>query len=388
MNDVFTIKDLEFLLKSKDFEGPFISIYFPTRTAGKQKEENAIRYKNMLQQCEKSLAQKNLLQKQIKKLLEPAQNLLINSTFWNHQAGGAAVFIRDRQLKVYRVPFDVKEQVVISDHFHVKPLMELFNANGRFYILALSQNNVELFTAAKFFIEPLELTHAPSDIEQLMQYSVVEEHIQSRNIPQGKIAGSGSIWQGHSVAHDGKVHKREVQQFIQAVSRGIEKQIAASDKTPLVLAGVDFLRTMYHNTNNYPGLLKEGIDGNCELLSAEQLHKQAWKIVEPHFAKALDEILAMYRTFNGTGKVSGNIEQIVANAFSGRVQSLMVDPSENIWGLFDSDTQLASVSKNGEARKDDLLDLAAYYTLSNKGKVYSVNKKQLGGTPAGAIYRY
>src|SRR3989339_261607 len=184
MNNLLNIDDLNFLLKTGEFEKPLISIYFPTHASGKEKEENAIRYKNMLRQCEKLLAEKKLPQKQHKTLIEPAQNLLLNTDFWNHQNGSAAIFIWDGQSKIYSVPIKVKEQVVINYHFYLKPLMELFAANDRFYVLALSQNAVELFVATKFSIEPLELTDAPSSMEDIMQYTVPEEFKQSRNLPK------------------------------------------------------------------------------------------------------------------------------------------------------------------------------------------------------------
>jgi len=42
----------------------------------------------------------------------------------------------------YRLPIEFQELVVVSDQFHLKPLLYLINNDGRFYLLALSQNDV------------------------------------------------------------------------------------------------------------------------------------------------------------------------------------------------------------------------------------------------------
>ncbi|MEZ4715870.1 MAG: hypothetical protein R2851_07260 [Caldilineaceae bacterium] len=51
-----------------------------------------------------------------------------------------------------RLPLDFPSLTRVADHFYVKPLLPLLTDDGRFYILALSQNDVRLYQA----------THTPS----------------------------------------------------------------------------------------------------------------------------------------------------------------------------------------------------------------------------------
>ena len=50
---------------------------------------------------------------------------------------------------------------------------------------------------------------------------------------------------------------------------------------PVVLAGVEYLLPRYKETTELPHVLDEGLTGNAEGLSPEELRDKAWEIVEP-----------------------------------------------------------------------------------------------------------
>jgi hypothetical protein len=53
-------------------------------------------------------------------------------------------------LRSYRLPLPFEQLVVISDDFHLKPPLPFFASDGRFYILALSQNQVRLLEGIRY----------------------------------------------------------------------------------------------------------------------------------------------------------------------------------------------------------------------------------------------
>jgi hypothetical protein len=80
--------------------------------------------------------------------------------------------------------------------------------------------------------------------------------------------------------------------------RTIDKEVGGllSDaQSPLVLAGVDTLFPLYKEVNTHPHLMEEGIPGNPEGMKTEDLHQQAWAIVEPVFRKKREAGSARYR---------------------------------------------------------------------------------------------
>jgi glucose-6-phosphate 1-dehydrogenase len=95
--------------------------------------------------------------------------------------------------------------------------------------------------------------------------------------------------------------------------------IFGDERSPLVLAGVDYMLPIYQQANNYPNLVKEGIIGNPDDLTATQMHKQAWKIVEPILNTDQHEALSHYQKLRGSvSKLSSNsINSIITAHITG-----------------------------------------------------------------------
>ena len=47
--------------------------------------------------------------------------------------------------------------MVVTDNFHIKPLLPLFTGDGHFYILALSQNEVRLLSGTRYSVSEVEI---------------------------------------------------------------------------------------------------------------------------------------------------------------------------------------------------------------------------------------
>jgi hypothetical protein len=49
--------------------------------------------------------------------------------------------------------------VIVSERFHVKPLLPLLSGDGRFYVLALSQNEIRLLQGTRYSVEQVDYLH-------------------------------------------------------------------------------------------------------------------------------------------------------------------------------------------------------------------------------------
>ena len=65
--------------------------------------------------------------------------LFEDEQFWLHPGNGLALFRSPDMFRTYWLPTSLKEQVVVTDHFYLKPLLPFIVDDERFYILALSQ---------------------------------------------------------------------------------------------------------------------------------------------------------------------------------------------------------------------------------------------------------
>lgn len=139
---LFSLDDLATL--TAEANSNCVSIYLPTEKMGVETQQNPIRFKNLIREAEEKLIAYGLRSQDARDLLQPAQEL-DNYDFWQHQSDGLAIFISNNFFSYYCLPLNFAELVVVSDRFHLKPLMQLLTGDGKFYILALSQNQVRLF---------------------------------------------------------------------------------------------------------------------------------------------------------------------------------------------------------------------------------------------------
>ncbi|MFO7497196.1 MAG: hypothetical protein R6X05_16340, partial [Desulfobacterales bacterium] len=152
---------------------------------------------------------------------------------------------------------------------------------------------------------------------------------------------------------------------------------------------VDTLFPLYREVNTYPHLMEEGISGNPEGMSPEELHRKAWTIVEPVFKKDRETALDRYRQLAGTGQTTTDIVEAIRAAHHGRIEVLFVAVGVQLWGRFDSEQNKVDVHDIPEPGDGDLLDLTAIKTLINGGMVFAVSPEEVPGQAyLAAVLRY
>jgi hypothetical protein len=131
------------------------------------------------------------------------------------------------------------------------------------------------------------------------------------------------------------------------------------------------------------------VTGNPDTLKAEELHKQAWDIVEPFMREEQKGAEERYWELSGTEQISNDLRQIVPAAVFGRVETLFVANGHQVWGTFDPATGTLLIHQTQEEQDEDLLDLAAVHTFLKSGTVYTIPPENIPGErPVAAIFRY
>jgi hypothetical protein len=362
-----------------------VSIYMPTHVKGMETQQGPIRLKNLIKQAEDLLLQKGLRSPVAKAMLQPAHDLVQDGLFWSHQKDGLGIFISTEHTAVHPLPFKFQELVVVADRFHLKPLLPLLSGDGRFYILAVSQNQVRLMQATRFSVEEIELEGVPQTLDQVLQYDVFGKQLQWHS-PRGGAAGRVGVSQGRGAMEADA--KENILRFLREIDKGL-RNIIGNEKSPLVAACVEYLLPIYKEANTYPHLLDKGISGNPESLSALELHAAAWNVVQPHFKKAQDEAIARYYELAGTGRTSKDLQKVVEAAYGGRVEILFAALGIQRWGTFNPDTGAVHLHAEQQPDDEDLLDFAAIQTFLNSGTVYAVEAENVpDDRNLAAILRY
>lgn len=387
---LLSIDELKTLVENP--KSPCISIYMPTQKAGPEVRQNPIRFKNLVREAEERLDAIGIRHTEAVDLLKSAHEL-DTVEFWENQDQGLVIFISPDVFRYYQLPMEFQELVVVSDQFHLKPLLHIINNDGRFYILALSQKDVRFFEATRYSVKQVEVENLPKSLDEALQYDDTAREGQFR-IATSKGGTSNSATQPGAFHGQGSPdrdkHQEDILQFFNAVDTALQEKLR-NQKAPLVMAGVEYLHPIYQQANTYAHLVESGITGNPENLKPEELHDAAWQIVEPLFHKQEQEAIEHYHELAGadTGKASNDIKEIIPAAYFQRIDSLFVPVGRQIWGDFDPDTMSVDLHAEPEPDDEDMLDFAAIHTLLNGGTVYAVEPNQVPEqAPAAAIFRY
>jgi hypothetical protein len=156
-----------------------------------------------------------------------------------------------------------------------------------------------------------------------------------------------------------------------------------------VLAGVNYLLPIYQEANTYNFIVEEGIQHNTKERTAQELHAEAWAIVEPLFQADQQKAIDYYHESIAAGKGSNDLDEVIQGAFYGRVEQLFVPVGVQKWGHFDPDSMEIERHNEAQPGDEDLLNAAAIQTIFHGGTVYAVEPGAVPDeAPVAAVFRY
>jgi hypothetical protein len=385
--EALTIDELRRLAQQS--QDPSVSIFLPTHRAGRETQQDPIRLRNLLRTAELQLQEREMRTPEITALLQPAQALLEGGVFWQHQQDGLALFLAASDFHIYQLPYSVDEQVVVDSTYYFTPVLPYFTSNGRYYILAVSQDDVRLFEGTRHSVKQMELPQGtPRSLEEALQFDDPEKQLQFHTgTAQGGMRAG--IFHGQGAAND-EAQKERIERYLNLVDANL-KPWYNNLQAPLVLAGVDYLLPIFRRVSEYANIVPEGVTGNPERMRADELQAQAWPLVQPYFEQELAAVVEQYGQLVNMGWATHDLKEAVAAAYFGRVDKMIVAVDEQVWGKFDPAT--GKVEQQAGDQKSDgdiaLLDAAAMQTLLNGGSVYGLLRAEMPvDAPAVAVLRY
>ena len=382
---ILSSTELQYLITEKEW--PCVSVYLPTHRKGPQIEQDRIRLKNLLKKAEKLLAEGGMRSNQVAALLNPARKLLDDSIFWRHQRDGLALFLNAGEFHIYPLPYHFSELVVVTDRYHVKPLLPVLADEAQFYVLAFSQKQVRLLQGSTYSVSEIDIEGISTSLAETLDPNRNRNHLQFHTgAPSHGSGKRDAIYHGSGFGDENR--KKAIQKFFAQVDRGVT-ELLKDNPGPLVLAGVDYLLPLYREVSKYPNLVGNGITGNFDIVAAEELHRLAWEQVEPVLTEARRKDWARYVELRETDSrlVSDEVKDVVKSALGGRIESLFVADNVQHWGTVDFQNHEVETHDGEQAGDCDLLDLAAVHTLTKGGAVYIMQNGDAPGDIA-AIYRY
>jgi hypothetical protein len=251
-------------------------------------------------------------------------------------------------------------------------------------------NNVRLFLGTRYTIDEIDLGDIPTNMQDALWMDDPEKHTDFHTGTSS--TSSEGIRQAVFHGHGGKEseEKTNILRFFQHIDRGLNDLLEEKD-IPMVLAGVDYLLSIYREANTYANILNDGLEGNPEELGGKELHQLAWKLIQPIFKEEQKQALERFKQLDGQGNelASADLRTVVKAANFGRVDTLIVPLGVQRWGRYDPEQNKVILEEKPNPENEDLLDFAAMHTLLNSGKVYAIQPENLpGDNELAAIFRY
>ncbi|MGI0106459.1 hypothetical protein [Salinimicrobium sp. WS361] len=372
---------------------PCVSIFIPTVRAGKDvlEEKDKINLKSQWKKAVEELKAMGYPQDKIEKMGKPVNDLMDDSDFWRHQSDGLALFLADGFSKQYTLPIYFEAFTYVADHFYLKPLVPMFNGDGRFYLLHLQLDEVKLYEATQYSIGEVKIDDlTPNQLEDRVGYDYEEKN--SKHKTQRNSVGANP--QGTSTQHGyeaaSRDRKNEILRFFRAVDKGIY-EILHNESVPLIVACQDSYFSIYQEASRYKNLYPKPVPGNPEAdhNSIFSLHAAALETLEPHFRKDREDKMKQFNDLNPS-RTSTQVSEIIPAIFEGKVDTLFLQNREDIWG--DYNEKMASVDVHDEKRNGSvsLMNLAAVKVLQQNGKAYLIEKEFMPNkdSKVNAVYRY
>lgn len=374
----FTREDLQSLLAEQ--RQPCVSICLTMRRAPSEWQQNALKFKNAVKDAEKAIGHKREWKAAAAELLAKL-GALDDPDFWAKQRDTLAVFASPDYFRTWRFAEPMEERVVVSDTFHTRGLVKLLQGAVRYYVLALTRENVTLFEGTR---ESLDVVHVPGMPRGMHELA---SKLTEPNTSARSTTGSGAIYYGSGTSHANEL-KDETRSLFRLVDRAL-MPITHDQRVPLILATFDHYHGMFHEISKNPALLDERIEGDPEQMKPEQMRKRALEILKPRREAGLKEIAAQYGVAAAHHRGTNYLPNISKAAVYGRVQTLLIEDGRVITGNLDRKTGEITGMTMATNGGQDLLDDVSELVLGAGGHVYVLPKAMMP-TDVGvaAIYRY
>lgn len=366
-----TLSKEEFIALAAGEAASCVSIFIPVHRSGVEVNEmqDAIRLKDKLLEAEKTLAENGTDQDTIDRILKEGFSLFEQRDFWNTQLEGLAVFMSDRFFKHLKLPFPVKEELLIDSSFYVTPLLPLMY-NQHFYLLALSRDDSTLYHGDAFGLTEIKVTGLP----------------QKLNVELGE-GGRRPVFRGTDASTQADEEEKNAGESGDSVylMNGLKKadhalmEEAASfaEKLPLLLAGTAYLAENFKKISHYGNIVEEILAGNFEQKDKSSLHQQAKEKLASYFNKNTMEALHTFYENSATELTSSTPEEVIPATYYKKVSDLFVQKDEHLWGEFIETANLLKIHEQPLKGDTCLINKAVVKTLQNGGAVHVMEKDKM-----------
>lgn len=366
-------------------DGPLISLYQPTHRSFPENKQDPIVFKNLLRDIEGCLEQQSADADIIASIMKPFYELKDDRGFWNHTSDGIAVFASINNCIVYNLHAPVEKRAVVSNSYHIQPIIKAFQSTENYLLLGLSRESFTLYQGNRYGFEEIVLNND----KPIIMKEVLGDQLSDPYLSHGSYAGAGgpSMYHGHGDAKE-EIDK-DTEKYFRYVDSFVIENYSKASKLPLVLVSLAEHQSVFRRISKNPYLLEEGISKSIDALDLDEILNKARTIIQAINMEKTHNLAKSYAKAEAESLGSSDIEQVVKAAYEGLVKTILVEEDKTVPGKIDFKTGKIKTGDINSPDYDDIIDDLAELVLSNGGTVFILTKNMMPSTTGvAAIYRY
>ena len=345
-----------------------VTITLPTHKKGEESKQDPIRFKNLLTQASKKIEEKITKNGYADKFLKPAKELLEKPLFWSHMDNGLAVYITEDSFDVYKLPYDVEEQVFVNDHFLITPLLPMTSMDGTFKVLAVSRQNIRLLRCTRNDVQDVTPDDITTSVEDYLEVDP-EKQLQFHSGAQAQKA----MYFGHNANEEDKMVV--VEMFFREVEKELTKTLKQYND-PMIMIGLTENLGLYKKINSYKRVVDSKINFNPDELSDKALRDKGWEVIQEYFLSDMYKSIEKFSEASND-KFSNNLGEIVEATVMGKSQNIFISKGEKKWGFYDEDNHTVQYTNNPNGNDVELLNWLSITGFRRGSNVYILPKEEM-----------
>lgn len=350
--------------------GTCISIYVPTTPLTQKIGEARLAFRHLISEAVKQAGAAGRDKHEVSEIEASLLHLAEDDNFWRVQANSLAVFATVNSVTSFRLANRIERSVMVSDRFHVLPLLRAVTFSHEAFVLALSENGVRLVQV--FSDMPAKRVKVPG-------------------LPKNAASHAGKATLNDKSSFT-RIHGEEGQRvqhlsYLRAIDAALRPILSGRD-TPLIIAAVDPLAHLYPHVSTYPRTAQKQIRISPDSAKDGELARLAIPVLDDVYADDLKTAAERFADKASSGHTATDLTDVARAATYGAVDTLFADMNDSRPGLIDDKGHL-TFAKTETAENYRLVDEVTRRVILNGGRVFSIRAGDVpGGRSVGAILRY
>lgn len=348
-----------------------VSLYLPTTPVSQEAAADRIELSNQLKEAEVQLEASGYDKRRLASLVEHVQDLVDDDEFWRLQANSLAVLATPDMVRTYRLANNLKPMTMVSDRFHLNPLLRALTFKNSAFVLAVSENAARLVEVYPD-LAPAEVKvpNMPHDAASAVRKATLNDRA-----PSGRLQGT----EGQNV---------RLRQYARRIDAAL-RPLLTGRNTPLILAAADRMAAIYHSVNSYAHLLDEHITDATDRSTNDELANAARSVLDHANSAEISGLKALFEQRTGQGRATADLSDAARAATFGAIDTLLVDFEAEQPGRIDEETGALQLDDAPSATTYDVVDEISSRTLTHGGRVLSVRASDMPtSAPVAALLRY